>query len=121
MRDLELKLTSIEPKYSKEVLGGHFRLAFGIEGGVDYDLAFSSFILNRYEKDEKLKEYVRKIDSEDIFTPSDIIKEFYSLGLPVEQWVEEYIEEVKNRVSAFSALIRLFQHLKTFGDDQQSI
>lgn len=119
-QDLDLKLIVIGPEYSNKPLLGHFKLTFGLNGA-DYDLAFTSFIKYRYEKDEKLKNYIRNLDSEDVYTASDIIKEFYSLGLPVDKWVEEYIEDVKKRMSAFSALIRLFQHLKTFGDDERTI
>jgi hypothetical protein len=119
-QDLDLKLTTIKPEYSDKPLLGHFKLTFGLSKA-EYDLAFPSFIKYKYEKDEKLKQYIRNLDTEDIYTCSDIIKEFYSLGLPVEDWVEEYIEDVKRRMTAFSALIRLFQHLKTFGDDERTI
>lgn len=119
-QDLELKLTTIEPEYSDKPLLGHFKLTFGVSQ-VAYELVFASLIKYKYEKDDKLKQYIRNIDSDDFYTTSDIIKEFYSLGLPVDEWVEEYIEDVKKRMSAFSALIRLFQHLKTFGDDERTI
>jgi len=118
-QDLSLKITNIEPSYSKDPLGGCFKLTFGADG-IQYDLLFSSFIKSTFEQDENLKKYISKIDIDDFYTCSDVIKEFYSLGIPVEDWVVNYIEEVKTRISAFSALLSLFQHLKTFGDDERT-
>ena len=113
-KELNDKITSVYPKYDKSVLGGHFEVTFGLDNV--FRLNFTAFLKNRFELDEKLKSYVRNRETDEV-SASSIVQDLYSIGCPVEQWVNEYFVDVRSRVSQFDALLHLFNHLKNFGDE----
>jgi len=115
LRELEDKITSIRPVYDKTVLGGHFEVTFG--PNVVFNLSFPAFLKNKFEEDQKLKDYVRNRKDDAEISASGIVNNLYYIGCPVDEWVEDYFVNVRSKVSQFDALLQLFNHLKSFGDD----
>jgi hypothetical protein len=113
-KELDDKITDVSPMYEKSTLGGHFEVTFGLDNV--FKLNFTAFLKNRFELDEKLKSYVRDRDTDEI-SASSIVRDLYSIGCPMDQWVNEYFVDVRSRVSQFDALLHLFNHLKNFGDE----
>jgi hypothetical protein len=115
-QSLEHKITSIEPVFEDTTLGGHFAVTFDVDS--TFKLSFVSFIKHRFEKDSKLKEYVRNAENKEI-SASAIVQDLYEIGCPVEQWVEEHFEDARaNLPTQFDALIQLYLYLKQFNNDQ---
>jgi hypothetical protein len=115
LKELEDKITSITPQYDNTVLGGHFVVTFGAH--VVFTLSFAAFLKHKFEKDQKLKDYVRGRGDEAEISASGIVRDLYSIGCPMEEWIEDYFINVRSKVSKFDALLQLFNHLKSFGDD----
>ena len=122
----EFEVTQVNPKYDEGPISGHFVVTFGIEKPVPYNLEFGSFITYMFERDPKLKEYMVKVghslNDKDIFmTFTDVIKEMYSIGMPVEDLVADYIAHVKSKVSndAFEAMISLYKMLMNLDEPQR--
>jgi len=121
---VEDRVSSIVPVYEKSLLGGYFAVTF--ETNDTFKLPFSSFLKSQFERDEKLRTYVRSRsdgDSEDYdveITATGVVKDLYDIGCPVDEWVEDYFTIMKSKISKFEALLQLFNHLKTFGDDSGS-
>jgi hypothetical protein len=115
LKELEDKITSITPQYDNTVLGGHFIVTFGTH--VVFNLSFPAFLKRRFEEDQKLKDYVRNRKDDAEISASGIVRDLYSIGCPMEEWIEDYFTNVRSKVSQFDALLQLFNHLKSFGDD----
>lgn len=119
-QDSQIQVTSVAPEYGTEMLDGHFNITFDETRETVFRLSFSAFLKHRFIHDTNLKQYVRKLDKDDVFTASTIVAHLYDIGLPMEDWVAEYMEEVKSRMSAFGSLVKLFHLLKSFGDDERA-
>lgn len=117
-QDSEIQVTSVTPEYGSSLLDGHFNVTFDVTDDTLFRLSFSAFLRHRFVLDEALKKYVRNLDKDDTYTASAIVADMYDLGLPMEEWVCEYMEVVKTRMSTFGTLIKLFHFLKSFGDDE---
>jgi len=117
-QDTQTRVTSVIPEYEPGVLDGYFNITFDKTRDTVFRLSFSAFLKHRFTQDVKLKQYIRKIDKDDIFTASTIVAHLYDIGLPMEEWVCEYMEVVKARISTFDTLIKLVHFIKTFGDDE---
>jgi hypothetical protein len=116
LKELDDKITDISPVYDSTLLGGHFKVTFGLDN--IFQLAFTAFLKNKFEEDAKLKSYVSGRDADSEVNASAIIRDLYNIGCPMDSWVEDYFQNVRARVSQFDALLQLFNHLKTFGDDE---
>lgn len=119
-QDSEIQVTSVAPEYGSGLLDGHFNITFNETADTLFRLSFSAFLRQRFTIDKNLKRYVRNLDKDDTYTASAIIANMYDLGLPLDEWVSEYMEEVKERMDAFGSLIRIFHILKSFGDDERA-
>lgn len=118
VKELDDKITQISPVYDDtSLLGGHFAVTFGIDN--TFTLKFAVFLRHQFEKDEKLKSYVRNSERGDV-SVSSIIKDLYEIGCPVTEWVETYFKEMRSKVSAFDALLALYITLKQFNDDRDT-
>ena len=112
--DLDHKITSIEPVYDFErVGGGYFKIHFGI-GGDPFKLSFVPFLDNRVRQSEDLFNYLKKTSKD--LTVSHAIYDLYDLGFPVDEWVHEYIEMVQGSVNGdlFNKLITFYNYIKNF-------
>lgn len=110
------KVTDIIPIYDhSNVAGGYFEIYFDYTDTDPFKLSFVPFLDHKVRNDASLYEFIKNKDSEN-YTVSDAIYELYDIGVPVDTWVEEYIEMVKERVDArlFNALVQLFTHIKGF-------
>lgn len=116
LKELNDKITGITPVYESTLLGGHFEVTFGLDNV--FKLSFTAFLKSRFEEDVKLKSYVRGRDDDSAVNASSIIEDLYQIGCPMDSWVEDYFKNVRARVSQFDALLQLFNHLKSFGDDE---
>ena len=118
VKELNDKITQISPVYSDTtLLDGHFNVTFGLDN--TFTLKFAVFLRHQFEKDEKLKSYVRGSEREDV-SVSTIIKDLYEIGCPIDEWVENYFTDVRSKVSAFDALLALYITLKQFNDDRDT-
>jgi hypothetical protein len=115
--ELDTKITSIEPIYEDSILGGYFKVTFGLDNV--FKLNFTSFLKHRFEKDDNLRTYVRDADREEI-SASSIVEDLYSIGCPMEDWVQDHFTDVRSRVSQFDALIQLYMYLKQFNNDNDA-
>jgi len=114
LKKLDDKITDITPVYENNTLGGHFRVEIGTDAA--FQLSFTSFLKSRFEENEKLKKYVRTRCDASSITASGIVEDLYSIGCPIELWVEDYFTSVRLDTQ-YDALLQLFNHLKGFNDD----
>jgi hypothetical protein len=120
--DVEFKLTSIQPCYDYDkVGGGHFKLFFGVSGEMPYTLGFTSFLERRLRDDDALFDYIKKHHRDK--TVSHAIHDLYDMGFPVDSWVHDYIEVAREDVDPkmFNALLNFYKYIKDFGEPSGSL
>jgi hypothetical protein len=114
---LEYKIINIEPEYNfNKISGGFFRVYF--EGLKEpFKLSFVPFLERELKSNDELYSYVEKHFSEK--TVSDVIRDLYELGYPLEEKVENYIKKAAESVDLklFNQLLRLFHYMRDFGGE----
>lgn len=107
------KLVSFTPHYDyTRVGGGHFTLKLETEDGQElYDLGFVELLEDRLKHDEGLFNYIGEHHRQN--KVSDVIKDLYSLGAPLEEWINDYMIESRADLNPklFSALLNFYNNL----------
>jgi hypothetical protein len=113
-----IEITRVDAKFDfNNELGGHFDIYFGPDTVDPFTLSFIPFLDERVNKDDALFKYIS--DNKDKCpTVSYTILELYDLGMPVDDWVKEYINS-RSQVNAelFNTLIKFFNFMNNFGSD----
>lgn len=119
--DFVMEITSIEPIYEYDrVGGGYFNVQFG-QDTEPFKLSFAPFLDYRARNDKALFEYLKK--NSDGKTISHAIFDLYDMGFPVDDWVREYIDMAKDSLDPrmFHALLQFYYFLKNFGASSGSL
>lgn len=91
-------IMSIDPVYDfNHAAGGYFRICFGVNSN-NFNLSFAPFIEDRVKQDKKLFDYIKKNTSKHT-TISHTIYDLYDIGVPVDDWVREYVKMIQNHAS----------------------
>lgn len=115
MNELEYKITRVEPVYDfDKVAGGYFKVYFGVNDSDPFKLSFVPFLDNRIRQSTDLFNYLKKTSKD--LTVSHAIYDLYDLGFPIDEWVEEYVDNARNSLNAelFNSLIRFYNYIKNF-------
>lgn len=118
----DIKIARIEPVYEYDfVAGGYFALYIGDNDSEPFKLSFAPFLNDRIEKDKALFEYLEKKSKDS--TISHAIYDLYDIGFPVDEWVQEYLDDVKSKVDPklLQALFTFYNYIKKFGDPSGSL
>ena len=111
----DVKITKIEPVYDFEkVAGGYFEVYFDYDTKDPFKLSFVPFLDHQIRHNTELFEYLKKTSKD--LTVSHAICDLYDLGVPIDDWVKDYVEIAKNATSAglFNALVQFYMHIKNF-------
>lgn len=120
-----IKIGTIEPSYSTDSVGsGHFFVDLLCKDTLEastYRLSFTIFLEWMLSNDKKLFEYTKKNYKDTNKTVSDIIKDFYELGIDVDHHVSLYFEDMLNKVDPemMQKLLAFFTFIRKFGEDYQ--
>lgn len=120
--DPDFKLTKVEPNYDfSSVGGGYFKLYFGSDSKATHKLSFYGLLESKLQVDDNLFEYIKTHHKDK--TLSHAIWDLYDLGFPIDQWVQDYVANVKNDVDPkmFNALVSFYRYIKDFGNVSGSI
>jgi len=120
--DPDFKLTKVEPNYDYSTVGGgHFKLYFGTDQKATHKLSFYGFLESRLQTDDDLFEYIKTHHKDK--TISHAIWDLYDLGFPIDQWVQDYVANVKKDVDPkmFNALVSFYRYIKDFGNVSGSL
>ena len=114
-QELDNKITGIVPVFESSTLGGHFAVTFGIDN--KFRLSFVSFLKHRFDKDDKLKHYVRNAEDKGI-TAAAIVQDLYDIGCPIEDWVTDHFQDAREQMpTQFDLLLQLYLYLKQLNND----
>lgn len=115
----EAIVTKVDPIYDFDrVAGGYFNVYFNHNDRDPFKLSFVPFLDYRLKNSDELYNYLKKRSDD---TVSHAIYDLYDIGFPIDEWVEEYIEMVKDKVDAdlFNALVMFYNYIKTFPTGSQ--
>jgi len=120
--EIEYKITSIEPVYEFDsVTGGYFNIKYGYTDTDTFKLSFVPFLDSKIRDSDELFMYLKKTSADK--TVSHAIFDLYDLGFPVDEWVDTYMEEAKNNLSAdiFNKLIQFYNFMRDFNSPSGSL
>lgn len=117
-----LKVLDIEPVYFDTTKDGHFLVSIE-EYSNQYNLSFVPILAYISNKDKQLMEYVEK--THDLSDPktkiSDIIRDLVEIGVPMDQYVQQYfdfmVDNMSRELKMLSILVDFFAPNKSFGED----
>ena len=115
MSQEEDNITRINPVYDfDKVACGYFEIYVDYDTKDPFKLSFVPFLDHQIRNNSELFDYLKKTSKD--LTVSHAIYDLYDIGVPIEDWVREYVEIAKNATSAglFNALIQFYLHIKNF-------
>ena len=120
----DMKVKSVETFYDfKSVGGGYFLIEFGGSTSTDtnsYKLSFAAFLEWLFENNPKMFEYAKKHFKDTDKTLSDIVEDLYTLGVDLEDYIQQYFSFVKDSIdpATMLKLLQFMQFLRKFGENE---
>ena len=119
----DIKIKSVEVFYDFEsVGGGYFLIQFGADSDHinDYKLSFAAFLEWLFQNNPKMFEYAKAHFKDTDKTLSHIVEDLYSIGVDIDDFVEQYFTFVKDSIDpkTMLKLLQFMQFLRKFGENE---